>query len=830
MRRFGRGVGAGRTALVGLAGLGALLLAPSGGAAQERGDAVLEIERGETSTTDAALEIVGATSDAAAGAGSGRAALAAGDETAETEAPEGLLRDRVDRAEDLAHSLPALRVDAPFLTNPNLYVRGIGQQHFYDDFVAPVAVYVDGVYAPSAAGQLLESFDLSGATLLKGAQGSLYARNATAGALLLRSNLPDGEFSGTTSIRYGNYDQFEVTGALGFPLIEEVLSARVAGAAHFRNGVTKNNCAGAPPEPADPRPTCDLLSPFWFNAKPQPDLFPIAAVGDFDGLERWTNDVDNWAARGLLRFQPADAHDWLLKVHGERNRGDSRHLQMLGTDRNSGGNFQGFSEDNDPRFDTDPFVGWYDQDGSDRLDRWGAALTGDIDLGAAHLTSITGYVAKDHLVQDEGDATPGMLLATDWSDESWQLSQELRLEGEGAHSHWTFGGEFLYEDVETSNVFKFVNLDYVNQSIAQTFLSFAPYFRASWELGDFWSVALGGRYNWEQRSFELGTAREELYRLREPDPSSPTGYRYKSGWDACCGDGRINLALDPISTRSTGAAPTGDLTINFAPTDDVLFYAKYTRGWKGAQIYGESDRRAEFQAIHRARPESVNAVEGGIRSSWLDAALGFEAAVFYADYGDQQVFDMANEVDRLPVKRLVNSEAEVLGVDAEFTFRPVPDLFAQVSFGWLDTEYVDLVLIEQKQQPFKGPPKSPIRYDYSGNPLVNAPRYRLSGRVDYTARLARYGALLPSFFFRYQSKTYLDIQQRDQLSQPAFWVLDARLAYRTPGEHVEIAGWVRNLLDEHYRTDAFDQSVEHRQLLYVYADPRLYGMTVSFQW
>jgi outer membrane receptor protein involved in Fe transport len=61
-------------------------------------------------------------------------------------------------------------------------------------------------------------------------------------------------------------------------------------------------------------------------------------------------------------------------------------------------------------------------------------------------------------------------------------------------------------------------------------------------------------------------------------------------------------------------------------------------------------------------------------------------------------------------------------------------------------------------------------------------------------------------------------------------VLDARLAWRAPGERLELAGWVRNLTDEHYLTDAFDQSIDMKQILYVYADPRLFGGSVSYRW
>jgi hypothetical protein len=146
---------------------------------------------------------------------------------------------RVRRAEDLSRSLPALEIHSAFLSDPNLYIRGMGQQHWYDNFTGPVAVYSDGVYANRSAGQLLEAFDLASAEVRRGPQGSLYARNATLGAMLLRSRLPDGEFSGDVSADFGNYRALELDGAVGFPLAGERLSARIAGSAHFRDGYTE---------------------------------------------------------------------------------------------------------------------------------------------------------------------------------------------------------------------------------------------------------------------------------------------------------------------------------------------------------------------------------------------------------------------------------------------------------------------------------------------------------------------------------------------------------------------------------------------------------------
>ncbi|HEY5658070.1 MAG TPA: TonB-dependent receptor [Myxococcota bacterium] len=781
---------------------------------------------------------MGFTRNASLGIGLGVAgslALAAGAQEAPRLAAEsGVFEpgpfERIGRAEDLSRELPGLEVHPAFRSDPNLYVRGIGQQHDYENFTGPVAIYTDGVYANRSAGQLFEAFDLERAELLRGPQGGVYGRNATAGALLLRSRRPDGELSGDLSLGYGNYHALALDGAVGFPVVGETLAARVAGTARFRDGITRNACRNAPSEVSiTANPVCDVNG-FSYTNNQRLNLFPVAELGDFQGLERWTNDVHDWAGRGLLRFRPSPAQDWLLKLHGERNRGDSRHLQMRGTGGSggtgvAGRNELGFSEDSEPRYDTDPFVGWYEQEGDDQLDRWGASLTGEIDLGGARLTSLLAFWRRQHLVQDEGDATPDVLLATDWEDETRQWSYRLRADGGEGSRSWSAGAELLHESYEADNLFKSNRLEMIAQSLDETLWSVAPYFHARWQLDPRWSAEIGGRVTWERREVELETATRQWERI-EVAPGI-----FASGWDDCCTPSQRLLArLPELREDGSWLAPTGEFALHYAPADDVRLYAKYTRGRKSAQFYGDSF--TDDQSLSTARPEFVHAGELGLRSQWLDGALGFDAAVFYADYRGMQVFDMANEVARPAVRQLLNGDARALGVDAAFAFRPLPGLRARIDFGWLDAVYTDFSDLKQITPPF---PRGAARaihalFDYTGNPLVGAPRYRLWGRVDYALDLGRLGALLPDFAFRYRSKTYWSPAQDERLAQPAYWVLDAGLAWRAPGGHLELAGWVRNFTDEHYRTDAFSQTIALKQILYVYADPRLFGGSLHYRW
>ena len=94
----------------------------------------------------------------------------------------------------------------------------------------------------------------------------------------------------------------------------------------------------------------------------------------------------------------------------------------------------------------------------------------------------------------------------------------------------------------------------------------------------------------------------------------------------------------------------------------------------------------------------------------------------------------------------------------------------------------------------------------------------------------RWGSLIPAFDFRYKSKVFLDPQGEDLITQEGYWLFNGRLAYRTPGGNIEVAGWVRNMFNEHYKTDAFDLTRQFDVVTEIWSEPRTYGFTVSYSW
>ena len=157
--------------------------------------------------------------------------------------------------------------------------------------------------------------------------------------------------------------------------------------------------------------------------------------------------------------------------------------------------------------------------------------------------------------------------------------------------------------------------------------------------------------------------------------------------------------------------------------------------------------------------------------------------------------DIVNEPGAFPTQQLLSADADVTGAEIEFTFRPLPGLQLEGGVGWLDSEFTDFTVQKRLVQPTKSSKGSVGTFVYDGNPLIAAPELNATGAVEYELPLFQYGSLVPRFDFSYKSRTYLDPTFEKLISQPSYWRLNARLAYRTPNGQIEIAGWVRNFLD-----------------------------------
>ena len=290
---------------------------------------------------------------------------------------------------DISRVTPNLEIRTSGATTANFFIRGVGLADFSANAASAVAVYQDGVPLNSPAIQLGQLFDVEGVEVLRGPQGAGSGRNASAGAIKIKSRKPTGVFAADMKTTTGVYQSNDARsaliqtyeGAIEMPLVEDLVSTRLAFRVQANDPYQYNGCGNLPAinldengdfvealNPGRPRflaaqdegtlvedgislcgntnldreATRDEFRPVP-NPNPPPLFIGLERVevhvpGDYDrtpaGLPAAVGDKGNWAVRGQLRYQPTTSQvdmDWLLNVHGGRVKQQSTLGQAIGT-------------------------------------------------------------------------------------------------------------------------------------------------------------------------------------------------------------------------------------------------------------------------------------------------------------------------------------------------------------------------------------------------------------------------------------------------------------------------------------------------------------------
>ena len=124
---------------------------------------------------------------------------------------------------------------------PQITIRGIGTSSFLPGTEGEAAVSENQVYVSRTIAQQTGLFDVSDIEVLRGPQGTLYGRNATAGAVNITTNLPTNDYSGYARATVGNYGEVRLDGAEGGPVDDDdTLLIRLAGFFERHDGYGTN--------------------------------------------------------------------------------------------------------------------------------------------------------------------------------------------------------------------------------------------------------------------------------------------------------------------------------------------------------------------------------------------------------------------------------------------------------------------------------------------------------------------------------------------------------------------------------------------------------------
>jgi iron complex outermembrane receptor protein len=703
-----------------------------------------------------------------------------------------------------------------------LFIRGVGLDDFNSNSTSAVAVYQDGIYMNSPAGQLFQFFDTKGVQVLRGPHGGPY-RNATGGAILVESAPPSFEPSAYATFTYGNYNLRDGEGALTGPLVSDMLAYRFSFKVIERGGFTKNRCDGVPLSTSNlRRDPCQALR------------FGAQSVGFPQKVPGRVNDASVWALRAQLLTADlqlgSTQMEWLLNGHFGRNDSGSYQYQQRGFEKPNPRVQQKTPGRDAVRYiDTDgePFQGDYNFDGPRKLDIGGASLRGRWELSDTHeLLSLSGYEWHDADTISNTDANPFNLASSRNTDETWQFSQDLRLTSEWSDSLTTIiGGYFLIEDLDAFNVFQQPqNLGGIqfDQALDQNTRGFAFFGDLTWEFLDGLTFHADVRFIEEYKKLSITAQSQNI--------SAPTRVELLSG-----------------VANNTWRDLAGSVSLTWAITDEASVYVKYSHGFKPGHFNGGAT--VSRQIISPVDPETVDAYEVGARTEWFDGRLSLGGAFFYADYVDQQLFQFAvDQQGGIPLSQLINAQAaRILGVEADLEVSPIDRLDIKLSMAFLDTKYDEFTNEFRMQVPV-APGEPPmgvdVLFDYTGNRLVGAPRWSAVGSIQYVIPLDGLASeLTPRFSFTYKDKVFFDPAEGkggnfdlpdDTLAQDGYWLLNANLAWRisTGGAGaLEVSGWVRNLTNEEYRSQSFDVTgTGFGFVLDAYGPPRTYGITLRAEY
>ena len=147
---------------------------------------------------------------------------------------------------DLVKQVPNLTFTKTNFSGYSIQIRGIGTQAISVTTDPAVAIALNDI--PFIRNHFFEQefFDLSQAEVLRGPQGMLYGRNATAGVVNLITAKPTDQFEAQLSGDIVNYKNRRFEGMINLPLVDDRLDLRVAGEWTKRNGYSTNDLTGNP--------------------------------------------------------------------------------------------------------------------------------------------------------------------------------------------------------------------------------------------------------------------------------------------------------------------------------------------------------------------------------------------------------------------------------------------------------------------------------------------------------------------------------------------------------------------------------------------------------
>jgi len=686
-------------------------------------------------------------------------------------------------ATDLQYIVPGLGLgDANTPRGAGFRIRGVGTNVFADGIEQSVGTVLDGVPLARAGQGLSDLIDIERIEVLRGPQGMLFGRNASAGVINIITRKPTDELSAEALASYGTDNDIRASATVAGPLGANI-GARLTGFYNAQDGYITNLANGQ-------------------------DL----------------NNRKEYGVRGVVEFNPGDNTEIVLRADWSKrdNRAAIWTIRSLASNTlrplltpqviAAAGPRSEVVNLNAPVFN--------------EVEGWG--VSGEINqaLGDYTLTSITAYRKWDQI--DNNDADQSLFNVLDLntgSNDLYQLSQELRITSPADQFVSFVAGLFYYR---SSN-------ENLSQQRGRFAASLALAGAAGVSVGGQPPSALGGREvsidvdvrdlaAFGQASINFSSAFRAIVGARYTNTKVGATWNRRVAPGASAGyNGLLGAAFAPLSydleTEDNDISWRAGL--QFDPSPDQNLYATVSRGYKAPGFDTQVDftvqpgRTALQSAL--VQPETATNYEVGYKASFLDQRLDVSVAAYLTDFENFQA-----QVFETPPGALLGTfrirNAGLLrskGFELEFNARPGGGFTAGISLAYNDTRFRRFIaaacprlgqLITDANNNLNCG-RGAAAFDASGQRAPNAPRWTVSANLGYEQDISDdvAGYLQGNLFLRSDNffAAYPD-NIPNQTRQDGYAIVNGSAGLSFADGKITAAVFVRNLFDSYFVTSIFD--------------------------
>jgi iron complex outermembrane recepter protein len=519
----------------------------------------------------------------------------------------------------------------------NFVIRGMGTVGQSIPSADPaVGVFIDGIALGTIYGVVTDLFDLESIEILRGPQGTLFGRNVTGGAILLRSKRPTEEFEGSVRATVGSYSQRDLALTLSGP-ISENWGAKIAVLRKDHDDYWDNRLLGV--RQGDSQTL--LVRPALTFKRGAFDATAIVEYGKMegDGLSAIT-----WWADGAQVVDPYADRVSLQDTIGYSN------------------------------------LKWSSGSLEANWDLWEGQLTAVLglrDLEQRMESDIDGYSG------DRFEFAPGTRLDQD------QQSIELRWSGDLGERVTLTTGLYGFQQEYTYAERRFLNRAVDRRGVSTiTHDTQGVFAQADWRIAEKFTLTIGGRYTNEEKDAEIGVIGDPSATgdcATTPPPFSPT----TPALSDC-----VPALVDNKSWSNFGPK----IGANWAITEDVMVYADYSRGFRsgGYNVRFTDLTYITNPASPSSTPgpyneEVVDAVEIGIKSTFFEGKARVNAAMFQNQYDDLQ----RTALNAAGGQEILNAaSARIQGFELEAIVAVTEKFVLQAGLGLIDAEYEEFQTAE----------------------------------------------------------------------------------------------------------------------------------------